>query len=535
MQRLDRGEAQRGFCHCIVEIQRPRCWHRRGRSCYYGRRSDSTNKDTFPTPMQFTELDFHPDLLAGTRDAGFTDCTQVQADTFAYTLAGRDVLVQSQTGTGKTAAFLLSIFHHLLSEDCRFPRRALVIAPTRELAVQIEQEARLLGGRLPFGSVVVYGGVGYGQQEEALARKVELVIGTPGRILDFARGNRRIDFRDFGFFVIDEADRLFDMGFLPDLRRIVRGMRPPKERLTMLFSATLSTTVRHLAWEHMNDPAEIIVEPDQVTVETVDQELYHVSQSEKLRLLLGILAAENPSNALIFTNMKHVAVEVAERLRHNGFTVEYIMGDLTQKKRLQIIDQIKDGSLRFLVATDVAARGLHINDLELVVNYDLPENPEGYVHRIGRTARAGKNGKAVSLACERYVFGLEAIEAFIGFKIPVRPVTDALIADDASHGLRFGRARSDRERSGSDRGRDGRERRGGGRERDSRGREGPSRGGIERSRAAARQESAPAAPMASPVPAAAPMPAVAPAAGSDLEARLAYYRRKYGENFKVKE
>jgi ATP-dependent RNA helicase RhlB len=371
---------------------------------------------------------------------------------------------------------------------------------------------------MPFGSVVVHGGVGYGPQEEALARRVELVIGTPGRLLDFARGNRKIDFRDFGFFVIDEADRLFDMGFLPDLRRILRGMRPPKERLTMLFSATLSTSVTHLAWEHMNSPAEILVEPEQVTVDTVDQELYHVSSNEKLRLLLGLLAAENPSSALIFTNTKHTAVEVAERLRRNGYTVEFIMGDLTQKKRLAIIDQIKEGALRFLVATDVAARGLHINDLELVVNYDLPENPEGYVHRIGRTARAGKHGKAVSFACERFVFGLEAIEAFIGFKIPVRHVTDELIADDASRGMRIGGLL----RGGRNRERDGR-----GRDRD------------ERSRPKSRPPAAPAAAIVEarnlgtpqPTPSA---PGPAPARGSDLEARLEYYRRKYGENFKVK-
>jgi ATP-dependent RNA helicase RhlB len=478
--------------------------------------------------MLFTELNLHPDLMAGIRDAGFTECTQVQADTFGHSLAGRDVFVQSQTGTGKTAVFLVTIYHHLLRPDCPFPRRALIIAPTRELAVQIETEARLLGGHLPFESVVVFGGVGYGPQEEALGRKVELVIGTPGRLLDFARGNRRIDFRDFGFFVIDEADRLFDMGFLPDLRRILRGMRPPKERLTMLFSATLSTSVAHLAWEHMNDPAEILVEPDQVTVETVVQELYHVSGSEKLRLLLGLLARENPANALIFTNTKQAAVEVAERLRHNGYRVEFIMGDLTQKKRLKIIDDIKSGHLRYLVATDVAARGLHINDLELVVNYDLPENPEGYVHRIGRTARAGKQGKAVSLACERFVYGLEAIEKFIGFKIPVNPVTDDLIAEDSIRGLRLGGLlRGGRGREGSrDRGR--RERRPG---RDARPERRPARGGsgVAVAEPAVRPPAA-----AAPAPAPGPTPAPAPDRNADVEARLEYYRRKYGENFTIK-
>jgi ATP-dependent RNA helicase RhlB len=484
--------------------------------------------------MQFTQLDLHPDLLAGIRDAGFTDCTQVQAETFGHSLAGRDVFVQSQTGTGKTAVFLVTIYHHLLRADCPFPRRALVIAPTRELAVQIEQEARLLGGHLPFGTVVVFGGVGYGPQEEALARKVELVIGTPGRLLDFARGNRKIDFRDFGFFVIDEADRLFDMGFLPDLRRILRGMRPPKERMTMLFSATLSTNVAHLAWEHMNDPAEILVEPDQVTVDTVEQELYHVSNSEKLRLLLGLLAKEQPENALIFTNTKQAAVEVAERLHHNGYKCEFIMGDLTQKKRLKIIDEIKDGRLRYLVATDVAARGLHINDLELVVNFDLPENAEGYVHRIGRTARQGKHGKAVSLACERFVYGLEAIEKFIGFKIPVKTITDDLIAEDSSRGLRMG---SWLRRGGrDDRGREGR--RGGLVRRGDRGERRVRGGSAGRDRAPApARAAAAAAETAVPVAAA---PAAVPAEGAradrkgDLQARLEYYRRKYGEHFEVK-
>jgi ATP-dependent RNA helicase RhlB len=496
--------------------------------------------------MQFTELNLHPDLMAGIRDAGFTECTQVQAETFEHSLKGRDVFAQSQTGTGKTAAFLVTIYHHLLKPDCPFPRRALVIAPTRELAVQIEQEARLLGGHLPFGTVVVFGGVGYGPQEEALARKVELVIGTPGRLLDFARGNRRIDFREFGFFVIDEADRLFDMGFLPDLRRILRGMRPPKERLTMLFSATLSTNVAHLAWEHMNEPAEILVESEQVTVDTVTQELYHVSGSEKLRLLLGVLAKENPANALIFTNTKQAAVEVAERLRHNGYRIEFIMGDLTQRKRLKIIEELKAGKLRYLVATDVAARGLHINDLELVVNYDLPENAEGYVHRIGRTARAGKQGKAVSLACERFVYGLEAIEKFIGFKIPVVPVTDELIADDQSRGLRIGNWRRAAER---DHGGERERGRGRGSERSDRG----ERGGRLRSERGERGErparedrprpsQAPAAVAPAAQPAAQPPAArttaepsgPAPDRNADLEARLEYYRRKYGENFEVR-
>ncbi len=386
--------------------------------------------------------------MAGIRDAGFTECTEVQAEAFVHTLKGRDVAVQSQTGTGKTAAFLISIFQ-LLTTDPRYKdRRVLIVAPTRELAVQIETEAKLLGKHLPFRIGCIYGGVGYGAQEALLQDKVEIVVGTPGRLIDFNKSNK-LDLREMGIAVIDEADRLFDMGFYPDIRYMMRKMVPSEERMTMLFSATLSTRVRNLAWEYMNNPAEIEIRPDQITVESIDQTLYHVSRSEKMKLLLGILERDKPENVLIFTNTKRASEEIAKRLELNGYPARFVMGDLPQSKRIKLINDLKEGKLQYLVATDVAARGLHVDGLAMVVNYDLPEDPESYVHRIGRTARVGREGKAISLADEFFVFGLESIEGFIGRKIPTQHISDELLVEDKSEGARIYFDRYDGPRGGS--------------------------------------------------------------------------------------
>jgi len=383
--------------------------------------------------MKFTELNLDDRLMRGIEELRFETCTDVQAETFQHALRGRDVAVQSQTGTGKTAAFLISIFQLWLTDERFKDLKALVVAPTRELAVQIERDARAIGKHLPFRTGCFYGGVGYGAQEKAIAAGVQLIIGTPGRLLDFSQSGK-LDFREVGLLVIDEADRLFDMGFYPDIRRIMRRARPQNERVTMLYSATLSNSVRNISWQFMNDPVEIEIAPEQVTVDTVEQSLYHVSKDEKFRLLLGILKKENPQNALIFCNTKRATEIVAKKLQLNGYPCEFIMGDLPQKKRIRLIDGMKGGELRMLCATDVAARGLHVEDLDMVVNYDLPEDPEAYVHRIGRTARAGKTGRAVSLACERFVYSLEPIQELIGKKIPVANVTADLIAEDESVG-----------------------------------------------------------------------------------------------------
>ena len=386
--------------------------------------------------MKFTDLNLDPRIQDGIRDAGFVECTKVQERTFEYSLEGIDVTVQSQTGTGKTAAFLISIFELFLKEEYFDDRFALIIVPTRELAVQIEQEAQLLGTHLDFKMACVYGGVGYEEQERALREGVDILIATPGRLLDFDRSGK-VPLPDVGALVIDEADRLFDMGFMPDVRKILRRVPPAKERWTLLSSATLDGRVRNLAWRDMSKPAEIAIEPERMTVDTVTQSLYHVTKQQKLSLLLGLLEQEKPDSALIFTNTKHACEQVARRLSMNGREAEFIMGDLPQKKRQKLIDQLKEGNLPILVATDVAARGLHIDDLDLVVNYDLPEHTENYVHRIGRTARAGKRGKAVSLVCEEFVYGLQAIEEFTRKEIPVERAAAELFVTDRSAGVRI--------------------------------------------------------------------------------------------------
>ncbi|MDY0370905.1 MAG: DEAD/DEAH box helicase [Sphaerochaetaceae bacterium] len=401
--------------------------------------------------MKFKELLLHADVMKGIDAAGFIDCMLVQEKVLPSALEGRDVMTQSKTGSGKTAVFLVAILQKYVlkrEEAKRLPAEkansvklplALIIAPTRELAVQIEDDAKLLAsGISDFRIGCFYGGVGYAKQDKQIVEGVDLIIGTPGRILDYQQMGK-LDFKAIDTFVVDEADRLFDMGFYPDIQKMFKMMVPPKRRQTMLFSATLGTRVRNLAWDYMDNPIEIAIQPEDMTVKEITQELYHVSKSEKFSLFLRLMAKENPGNALIFTNTKAKAIEVSKRLNVNGYTTQYLMGDLPQSKRLQVINRMKSGELRFLIATDVAARGLQIDDLELVVNYDIPEDFESYVHRIGRTARAGKSGKSITLACEQFVYGLEAIENYIQMKIPVVWVDEESVplVEDKSARMRF--------------------------------------------------------------------------------------------------
>ncbi len=511
--------------------------------------------------MKFSDFEFSKEIMTGIESAGFEECTSVQQEVFTYAMqGGRDVTVQSKTGTGKTAAFLLSIFNDFARDGAR-SHKALIIAPTRELAVQIDEEAQLLCGDLDINIASFYGGVGYKHQERDIKAGVDIIIGTPGRLLDFAQ-SRKLNFRDVDRLVIDEADRLFDMGFLPDLKKILRHMSGPKDRQTMLFSATLGMKVQQLAWEFLYEPKEIIISRDQLTVDEITQELYHVASNEKMNLLLGILEREKPANALIFTNTKHAAVKTAKRLKINGYHAEYIMGDLPQKKRLSIIEKIKEGELEILVATDVAARGLHIDDLDMVINYDIPEDPESYVHRIGRTARAGKTGKAVTLACERLVFGLEPVEEFIDMKIPVLRADEELLqTEDKSSGMhvagaktggksgrdsrwegprdrrspRNSRPRRDKrsDKSGSDgRSTDGRNSgadsssQGKGQKRSSR--KDFSQAAAEKAAGKPAEKSSQTAKSAEKKPSNAEKK---PTKQTDRESRLEYYRRKYGEDF----
>ncbi|HPX90972.1 MAG TPA: DEAD/DEAH box helicase, partial [Spirochaetota bacterium] len=309
--------------------------------------------------MKFIELGLDEKLLKGIESAGFKDCTEVQEETFKHSLKGKDVLVQSQTGTGKTAAFLITIFQMLLARDDFKNRKALILAPTRELVLQIEKESKILGTFTDLKTASFFGGIGYDKQEEALREGVDIVIATPGRLLDFAQSGK-ILFSDFSILVIDEADRMFDMGFYPDIKMILRKLPPSSRRLSMLFSATLSTRVKNLAWEFMNEAIEINMSGDQITVDKIRQTLYHIGTNEKMKLLLGLLKKHNPGNVLIFANTKHEVVRIAASLTANGYNCNYIIGDLPQKKRMRIIEDIKSGKLKYLVATDVAARGLHI-------------------------------------------------------------------------------------------------------------------------------------------------------------------------------
>jgi ATP-dependent RNA helicase RhlB len=384
--------------------------------------------------MNFSELKLHPNLLRGIAERGYTEMTPVQEQTLSQTLLGKDAAVQSQTGTGKTAAFLVTIFERMLQGSGGRGKKALIIVPTRELAVQIEGEARLLSRHLDFTVGCFYGGVGYVGQLSLLRKGADIIIGTPGRLLDLSeRGDLRL--KEVEFLVIDEADRLFDMGFLPDIKRLLRGMRPRHARQSLLSSATLNRVSRSIAAEYLNQPAFIELTPENLTVDTITQKLYRVKSHIKANLLLGILHREKPRNALIFTNMRHSAARLARKLELNGFPSRYLSGDLPQNQRLRVIDDFMAGKFSFLVATDVAARGLHIDNLEMVINYDLPQDIENYVHRIGRTARAGNSGQAISFACEKFGKHLDDIESFIGMKIPVETPEAGLFATD--NGLEY--------------------------------------------------------------------------------------------------
>jgi ATP-dependent RNA helicase RhlB len=371
--------------------------------------------------MRFDELNLSGEVLAGISDAGFATLTPIQELALPLALSGRDVAGQAQTGTGKTAAFLVSIFNRIKPEPepvkGRAPR-AIVIAPTRELAVQILADAELLGRHTGLGMMAVYGGVDYQKQKEKLEAGTDLLIGTPGRLIDYFK-QKVFSLKYIEVVVIDEADRMFDMGFIADIRYMLRRMPPFDKRQSMLFSATLSYRVMELAYEHMNNPEKLSVTPEQMTVEKIEQTLFHVGRHEKFSLLLGVLKKENPKRAMLFINTKREAERVVFKLKLNGYESAVLSGDIPQNKRLRILSEFKSGKLPILVATDVASRGLHVEDVTHVFNYDLPQDAEDYVHRIGRTARAGASGKTFAFADEQYVFSLEEIEKYIGAKIPV--------------------------------------------------------------------------------------------------------------------
>ena len=387
--------------------------------------------------MDFTEFGLDERLLKGIEAAGYVTCTPVQEDVIKASKAaegakGPDLYVQSQTGTGKTCAYLVAVISEMLKAE-NAGKKCLILAPTRELAVQIEEEAKVLVGTSGLKAFSVYGGVGYEKQIAALKKGIDIVIGTPGRVIDLNEGGN-LDLSNAHFCVIDEADRMFDMGFYDDLRKILKKLPEAETRQTMLFSATLNTYVKNLAWEYTRDPVEITIEAENITVSEITQELLHVSSEQKMMLLIGILKHENPESVIIFCNTKRSCEVVAKRLKLNDINAEFLIGDLPQSKRLQILKSFKAGQVKVLVATDVAARGIDVDDLAMVINYDLPVEAENYVHRIGRTARAGKSGKAYTFCSEQDVYNLPAIERYIEMQIPAQVAYDDQMEDDKSAG-----------------------------------------------------------------------------------------------------
>lgn len=384
--------------------------------------------------MNFSEFNLNDQLLKGLEAAGYVTCTPVQEQVLKMSQDGSDLYVQSQTGTGKTAAYLVAIIQEMLSKEENKGKKALIMVPTRELAVQVEEEAKTLAGPAGLKAFSVYGGVGYEKQIANIRKGVDIIVGTPGRLIDLQEGGN-LNLSEVAFVVVDEADRMFDMGFYPDLRTIMKHIPANSDRQTMLFSATLNTYVKNLAWEYTRDPKEIEIECENITVSEIQQELLHVSSDEKMKLLIGILKNENPESVIIFCNTKRSCEVTAKRLAMNDIKAEFIIGDLPQSKRLAILKAFKAGEVKVLVATDVAARGIDVDDLSMVINFDLPNEAENYVHRIGRTARAGKSGKAYTFCSEQDVYSLPAIERYIEMSIPAKVAYPEQMLEDKSAGI----------------------------------------------------------------------------------------------------
>ncbi len=372
------------------------------------------------TETRFDQFNLHESLYKGLDDAGFEFCTPIQADTLPMALAGQDVAGQARTGTGKTAAFLLVVFNRLLGPDGGSPGanpRSLIVAPTRELAMQIHKDAMLLGAHTGLRIALTYGGVDYKKQRDEIAAGVDILIGTPGRLIDYWK-QKVYNLRHIKVAVLDEADRMFDLGFIKDIRFMFRNMPPVAERQCLMFSATFPLKVTELAYEHMNNP-ETVRMAEEMTTERVTQRVYYPANPEKLPLLVKILRDLEDSHVMIFVNTKRASDRVSRTLRGNGLSVGKLDGDVPQIRRQKLLRRFHDGELPILVATDVAARGLHIPDVSHVINYDLPQDAADYVHRIGRTARLGAKGDAISFACEDYAFHLPEVEEYIEQSIPV--------------------------------------------------------------------------------------------------------------------
>jgi ATP-dependent RNA helicase RhlB len=382
--------------------------------------------------VRFHDIGLSLSIMHAIADLGFQYCTPIQALSLPHLLKGKDLIGHANTGTGKTAVFLAAILEKLLAQGKIEPKKkvkALIIAPTRELVMQIAKDGQGLTKYCHLRIAAIYGGADYkGQMALLREKKCDIVVATPGRLLDFL-GKNVVSLKECGILVIDEADRMLDMGFIPDVRRIVHRLPNRSERQTLMFSATVTDEVKMLASQWCNEPVSVDIEPEQVAVETVSQKVYLVTTSEKYHVLYNLLQKHGDSKIAVFTNQKNEARKLNDRLRRNGVNCTLLTGDVPQKKREDRLERFRAGTVKVLVATDVAGRGIHIEGISHVVNYTLPYEPEDYVHRIGRTGRAGAAGEAISFACEEGSFYLPEIEEFIGRKLDcVVPEEELLIA-----------------------------------------------------------------------------------------------------------
>ncbi|MCK4674881.1 MAG: ATP-dependent RNA helicase RhlB [Gammaproteobacteria bacterium] len=383
------------------------------------------------TETRFKDFDIDPSLIKGLNEAGYEFCTPIQAQSIPILLTGKDVAGEAQTGTGKTAAFMVACMNHLLNNPAHEKHqknqpRTLILAPTRELAIQIHKDAATIGKYTDLKLGLSYGGTDYDKQRRILEEGVDILIGTPGRIIDFFK-QKVFNLKACQVLVLDEADRMFDLGFIDDIRYLIRRCPDPDKRLSMLFSATLSHRIAELAYIHMNDPAEIRIKAETKTADKIEQSIYYPANEEKIPLLLGLMHKLKPTRSIVFINTKRVAEKVYAWLEGNGYKSALLSGDVPQKKRQTLLKKFQDGEFSTLVATDVAARGLHIPEVSHVFNFDLPQSGEDYVHRIGRTARAGASGFAISFACEDFAHYIMDIEEYIDQKIGKEAVTSDLL------------------------------------------------------------------------------------------------------------
>ena len=385
---------------------------------------------------RFHDFDLDLRLMHGIAEAGFQYCTPIQAEVLSHTLAGADAIGRAQTGTGKTAAFLITMINDMLRHPLQTPRyagepRALIIAPTRELVMQIEKDAHQLGKYTGLTVMSVVGGMNFNRQQEQLRGSlVDILVATPGRLLDFA--NRRDLWLDrVECLVLDEADRMLDMGFIPDVKRIVRLTPPSRFRQTLLFSATFSQDIMNLAQRWTVEPEIVEIEPEQITTERVEQRVYITETDSKFALLYNLITRENLDKVMVFANRRDITRRLFERLQRKGIKAAMISGDVPQQQRSRTLEAFREGKVQVLIATDVAGRGIHIEGVSHVVNYNLPEDPEDYVHRIGRTGRAGASGISISFACEDDAFLLPALESAIGMKLECVYPPDELLSENA--------------------------------------------------------------------------------------------------------